>query len=89
MKKTITRILAFVAALVCGGAWAAKSISINFCQNDENGAVTADQETLIGLIPVDAWNNTAQAQNGANTAVNSPDKPPKQIAALKRKYYNM
>ena len=22
MKKTITRILAFVAALVCGGAWA-------------------------------------------------------------------
>ena len=83
MKKTIQYIVAFVAALVCGGAWAAKSISINFCQNDENGAVTADQETLIGLIPVDAWNNTAQAQNGANTAVNSPDNGGRNVASLK------
>lgn len=66
MKQTIKSILAFAAVLLCGGAWAEKSISINFCQNDYSGSVTSDQTTAIGTIPTSAWNNTASAAGAAN-----------------------
>ncbi|MCQ2367641.1 MAG: hypothetical protein MJ109_01330 [Kiritimatiellae bacterium] len=74
-------ILAFAALMLCGGAWAEKSISINFCQND--GPVTTEQETLIGTIPVDAWNNTSTEANAANTEVKSPDNGGYNVASLK------
>lgn len=83
MKKAIKMMLAFVAALVCGGAWAQKSISINFCQNDNNGSVASDQTTVLGVIPTAAWNNTATARNGANTAVTSATSGGGEVTNLK------
>ena len=51
MKKTITRILAFVAALVCGGAWAADRLDTvwngDFVTLDSSGGKVTHLSKII------------------------------------------
>ena len=59
MKKTITRILAFVAALVCGGAWAATPLATW----TDFSSVTGNSQVEINSAEGETYKLTVPSEN--------------------------